>query len=79
MWPPIPDGAVLLVREVEDLKNGEKYVIETEDEQMTFKLIQFDKHGANLVPLNTAYSPIPLGEARLKRLYQVLAYKVDWT
>ncbi len=79
MWPPIPNGAILLVREVDTLKNGEKYVIETEDEQMTFKLIQLDKTGAHLVPLNPQYEAIPLGQAQFKRLFQVLAYKVDWT
>lgn len=79
MWPPVPNGAILLVREVETLKSGERYVIETEDEQMTFKLVCFDKNGASLVPLNQDYAPIPLGEARLKRFYQVLAYKVDWS
>lgn len=79
MWPPIPDGAVLLVREVEHLQNGGRYVIETEDARMTFKLVQFDKQGAYLVPLNPEFKPISLGDARLKRLYQVLSFKVDWS
>jgi SOS-response transcriptional repressor LexA len=79
MWPPVPDGAILLVKEVDELKSGQRYVIETKDAQMTFKLIEFDTSGANLVPLNKAYAPIPLGEAALKRLFQVLAFKVDWS
>ncbi len=79
MWPPVPDGAMLLVREVHHLKSGEKYVVETADAQMTFKLIQFDQNGARLLPLNPEHPPIPLETARLKRLYQVLSYKVDWT
>jgi len=79
MWPPVPDGAILLVREVEDLKNGGKYVVETEDEQMTFKLIRFDKSGARLVPLNPHYPAVSLDSIRLKRLYQVLSFKVDWS
>jgi SOS-response transcriptional repressor LexA len=79
MWPPIPDGAILLVRETETLKNGERYVVETEEAQMTFKLIQFDKKGAYLVPLNPAYPKVSLADAQLKRIYQVLSYKVDWS
>lgn len=79
MWPPIPHGAILLVRESEDLLNNEKYVVETEDALMTFKLIRFDKSGARLVPLNPEHPPIPLGKIAISRIFQVLAYKVDWS
>lgn len=77
MYPPIPDGAYLLVREARQIKKQGIYVIETQDNETTVKVFQYDGRGTRLIPLNPQYPEISLETIKVRRLYEVLEYKVN--
>jgi SOS-response transcriptional repressor LexA len=79
MWPPVPEGSLILVREVfpaNGFKAGRWYVILTETGEATFKMVEFEAETARLVPLNPAFPPIELTAIQLSRSFEVIKYQV---
>lgn len=76
MWPPVPDGAILLVREAKTFRNKGWYVALTDQGESTFKMLEFSQTRMELVPLNPAYPAIKLDGKTIQKAYEVLEYKV---
>lgn len=78
MWPPVPEGAFLMVKEAESFQDGAKYVIGVENRQPAYQLVQYHQANNQLVPLNPNYPSMHRDDVKLGRIFQVLAYKVIW-
>lgn len=77
MWPPIPDGAVVLCRPVEQIVTNGIYVIEIENNHATLKAFRFINGSPQLTPLNPEFKPIPLDDKSISGIYEVLEYKFN--
>ncbi|MEB3245239.1 MAG: S24 family peptidase [Vampirovibrionales bacterium] len=75
MYPPVPDGAILLVRPAAQLKHKGWYVVLTTDGLGTFKMLSFNQPKACLMPLNPAHDPVALGAFDISRVFEVIEVK----
>lgn len=77
MEPVIPNGAFLLVRRARGFKDRGIYVIETENNETTVKMVKYAGAGTLLIPLNPNHHEITIDSATIRQIYQVLQWKVD--
>lgn len=75
MAPDFQDGGILLVRETKHFRNGGYYVVQTNENKSTFKMLQVDTSGTTLIPVNKKHKPIPVKGFEITKVYEVLEYK----
>jgi SOS-response transcriptional repressor LexA len=78
MEPKYANGGVLLVREVREFKNDRIYVVQTDGNQSTFKVLRVSPQGTTLIPLNPSYAPIDVRDQAIVKILEVLEYKESY-
>lgn len=76
MEPKIPDGAIVLVEQVNTFQNGGLYVVLTDDGKSTMKIVSMSQDGLQLIPINKRHKPIDVKGFGIEKIFKVIEYKV---
>ena len=75
MAPKFENGGIILVMETTAFQQNGLYVIQTEADEMTFKVFEMTSRGAKLKPINPAYDTISIHDKSIIKAYRVIEYK----
>lgn len=76
MEPKIPNGAIVLVEQVNTFQNGALYVVLTDDGKSTMKIVSMSQDGLQLIPINKRHKPIDVKGFEIDKIFEVIEYKV---
>lgn len=77
MFPPAPDGSLLVVKPCTEFTKKKWYVVQTKDGEATFKIVQAEGNGRiKLIPLNPEYKEISIPVAKVQRMWEVLNVQI---
>ena len=68
MYPEIKDGAVVIVRQQEDIESGQIAVVAINGDTATCKKVILADNGIHLMPINSAYPPKFFTTEQIKKL-----------
>lgn len=80
MEPKFPNGAAVFCLELKGpkLKNGKEYIVQLENGDTTFKIVQLSEDGLILHPLNPSHKAIAVKSATIIKAWEVLASYMDY-